>query len=432
MVVEQQQRTILAKLALHQSRRCQSIPTLSVLVGGAVAAQQLWSQWLNGANRRTVTYAYESRLSLFMSWLSIVLKEYNLYSLILEKVAMLTDKPSDRLAAWLDNASEYQTTLFWQRLSHTSTEILFLRWLLDQKAQPTLLTTPKADSLVSGLKEDNLPAIAQSFTTVEQLLPHHAAPGILVRLPDAENELSSSEVTLTRLTQLVEAIPTIPLGLLLTPAQAEHLLKQSPESRAKAILRGGMIEVASPDSDTLKQWLCDRGVEANTHQQAIIHLAEQYGATPELLETARSLTESASKPDTSKADEVYRSQAEWLLFQCLEAKPSTAGQFQVNAQLDICFGDRPMEVDFLAADAKIVIEIDGYYHFRSKDNYRRDRRKDFELQRQGFMVLRFLAEDVVARLEEILDMIGQALALRKTQQSIFWRHNALIATHCST
>ena len=415
MVVEQQQRTILAKLALHQSMRCQSIPTLSVLVGGAVAAQQLWAECLNSANRKTVTYTYESRLSLFTAWLSVVFQQYDLYSLILEKVATLDDKPSDQLAAWLANASEYQTKLFWRRLSHASNEILFLRWLLDQTARPTLLSISKGAPLASWLKEDNLPAIAQGFAIIMQLLSHHVAPGILVRLPDGENGLSSSEAILTTLAQLVEAIPTIPLGLLLTSAQAEHLLKRNPESRAKAILRGGMIEIAPPDPDTLKQWLCDRGVEARTNQQAIIHLAERYGATPEFLETILSLTEPSSQPDNAKADEVYRSQAEWLLFQCLEASPITAGQFQVNAQLDINFGDRPMEVDFLAADAKIVIEIDGYYHFRSLDNYRRDRRKDFELQKQGFVVLRFLAEDVVACLEEILDMIGQALALRKSQ-----------------
>jgi len=33
--------------------------------------------------------------------------------------------------------------------------------------------------------------------------------------------------------------------------------------------------------------------------------------------------------------------------------------------------------------------------FLTPDSYRRDRTKDWELQRRGFVVLRFLAEDVI-------------------------------------
>ncbi len=77
-----------------------------------------------------------------------------------------------------------------------------------------------------------------------------------------------------------------------------------------------------------------------------------------------------------------------------------------------------MEVDFLADSAKIVVELDGYYHFQSSDSYRRDRRKDIALQQAGFWVLRFLSEDVIARLEEILATIDQALSLRLAQSSV--------------
>jgi very-short-patch-repair endonuclease len=59
-----------------------------------------------------------------------------------------------------------------------------------------------------------------------------------------------------------------------------------------------------------------------------------------------------------------------------------------------------------------VIELDGHYHFQSLDNYRRDRRKDRLLQQQGFLILRFLSEDVVRDLEGILDAVDQALATR--------------------
>jgi hypothetical protein len=42
--------------------------------------------------------------------------------------------------------------------------------------------------------------------------------------------------------------------------------------------------------------------------------------------------------------------------------------------------------------------------------YRRDRRKDALLQESGYLVLRFLAEDVGKRLDEVLDTILRALS----------------------
>ncbi|MBP5320721.1 MAG: DUF559 domain-containing protein [Kiritimatiellae bacterium] len=57
-------------------------------------------------------------------------------------------------------------------------------------------------------------------------------------------------------------------------------------------------------------------------------------------------------------------------------------------------------------------EIDGAFHFEDAEHYRRDRRKDFLLQKGGYLVLRFLAEDVVCRLPQIMDAIQSALDLR--------------------
>jgi len=66
-------------------------------------------------------------------------------------------------------------------------------------------------------------------------------------------------------------------------------------------------------------------------------------------------------------------------------------------------------VDLLCRTRRLALEIDGYYHFCSPDGYRRDRRKDVLLQQQGFLVLRFLAEDAVAGLETILETVLNSL-----------------------
>ena len=71
-----------------------------------------------------------------------------------------------------------------------------------------------------------------------------------------------------------------------------------------------------------------------------------------------------------------------------------------------------MEVDFLEADARLVIELDGPQHLADPEAYRRDRHKDALLQENGYLVLRFLAEDLGTRLDAVLDDILRALAHR--------------------
>lgn len=108
-----------------------------------------------------------------------------------------------------------------------------------------------------------------------------------------------------------------------------------------------------------------------------------------------------------------RSAAEKFLFRYLEAMPATKGLFALNGRLPVPFGPNDfMEVDLLCASRRLAVEIDGKFHFASPENYRRDRRKDFLLQKADYLVLRFLAEDVVERLPEVLDAIHAALDSR--------------------
>lgn len=106
-----------------------------------------------------------------------------------------------------------------------------------------------------------------------------------------------------------------------------------------------------------------------------------------------------------------RSASEEFLHRRLETLPETTGRFELNARLPIPFGDEGhMEVDFHCASARLAIELDGPQHLGDPIAWRRDRRKDVLLQEHGYFVLRFLAEDLSSRLDEILDTILRALA----------------------
>ena len=117
-------------------------------------------------------------------------------------------------------------------------------------------------------------------------------------------------------------------------------------------------------------------------------------------------------PVLVKTDFGYaRSAVEAFLCHRLETLAATTGCFHLNVELSIPFdGLGRMEVDLLCADAHIAIEIDGEQHLADTAAYRRDRRKDVLLQENGYMVLRFLAEDVSKHLDEILDSILRAMA----------------------
>jgi very-short-patch-repair endonuclease len=114
---------------------------------------------------------------------------------------------------------------------------------------------------------------------------------------------------------------------------------------------------------------------------------------------------------------VARSLAEALLFAALQADAKTSGLFRLNADGGFVFGNRTAEIDLLCRSLLIAIEVDGYFHFQDKEAYRRDRAKDWLMQRQGMAVLRFLAEDVTERLESIVERVIEVVQLRQAQRT---------------
>jgi superfamily II DNA or RNA helicase/very-short-patch-repair endonuclease len=106
-----------------------------------------------------------------------------------------------------------------------------------------------------------------------------------------------------------------------------------------------------------------------------------------------------------------RSASEAFLYRRLQTLPATANRFRLNAELSIPFDTQGrMEVDLFCEPARLVIELDGAQHLADAEAYRRDRRKDAALQEHGYFVLRFLAEDLGKRLDDVLDSIQRTLA----------------------
>jgi len=112
-----------------------------------------------------------------------------------------------------------------------------------------------------------------------------------------------------------------------------------------------------------------------------------------------------------------RSASEAFIFRRFETLPALKGHFRLNALLPIPFDDRgQMEVDLLCEKAKLVIEIDGGQHLGDAAAYRRDRRKDVLLQTHGYLVLRFLADDLGKDLECVLDTLLRVMSGRNEER----------------
>lgn len=61
----------------------------------------------------------------------------------------------------------------------------------------------------------------------------------------------------------------------------------------------------------------------------------------------------------------------------------------------------PYIADFLCAEAKLVVELDGSQHADSA----RDRIRDIDLHQRGFRILRFWNDDVLHDIDEVCDTI---------------------------
>jgi hypothetical protein len=209
-------------------------------------------------------------------------------------------------------------------------------------------------------------------------------------------------------TAWVTGVPAVPTALAVPPAAWAAYLSAAPESRAKAVLREGEIQVPVHDPADVARVLAGAGLGPEAAPTAAVLAAD--GATDELVAAAVEMIRANVAPAADpQADDRARSSAERFLFELLESIPDTAGRFELNGTLDFRFGPRPAEVDLLARADRVAVEVDGYFHFRGPADYRRDRDKDYELQRRGYLVLRFLADDVVRRVEHVRDRIREAL-----------------------
>ena len=70
------------------------------------------------------------------------------------------------------------------------------------------------------------------------------------------------------------------------------------------------------------------------------------------------------------------------------------------------------EVDFLWREQRLVVEVDGYAFHSSRSSFERDRRRDRDLQAQGYRILRITWRELANEPEALIAELAVALLRR--------------------
>src|SRR5579871_1652819 len=89
---------------------------------------------------------------------------------------------------------------------------------------------------------------------------------------------------------------------------------------------------------------------------------------------------------------------ERLLWRALKAIPQVGTHFRRQAPLG------PYVVDFLCPAKRLIIEIDGGYHYQDEAG-RRDRKRQQWLEKEGYRVVRFWNSEISRDLAVVLEPI---------------------------
>jgi hypothetical protein len=396
-----QDQLVVGRLRRYAAGRGQGQPGFVVLAGPVARSVAVWQGWLGERGAGAIRTGHAGREAVIRAYLAGLLAG----RAVLADIAALL-APHAGIAA-----AELAGRLARQGLPERTALFRSLERAVD--AGPLGLCL----ALLTNRSGGTLAAEAATIPLVAALQPGAALPGLLLVAPAPDRDDDAPEATgwlaeaAATALHLGDAVPGLLVGLAAEQPSVDAYLA-GPASHVSARARAGLIAVPAPvDADA---------AQAAPERTAWVRLGlEQEQVAPGVLaafdETVRLLA-AANSGEDPETRERARSKAELLLHDYLAGQPETAGLFELNGRMPFDFGNRAAEIDLVCRELGVAIEIDGYYHFRDPDGFRRDRRKDVLLQSHGFLVVRFLAGDIPARLSEIMTEILDVVRARKQRQ----------------
>lgn len=459
---------LVARLERHEARRERGMPTVSVLAGPG--GDELLSGWLAKRGRAAVICGHPSLHTVMSTWAAALANGRDVLAAALEVLAALPEVELGIPAAELGDRLS--------RMYLSEREGFFLG-LARQEVRPALLALLRCTCELQPDHRRSLgPEIWPHLWSVvgaelgwralarelAGLVPRAELPGlILSAFKDKDRQRSWIQDAASLAEELVAVFPHVAVAIAAPEPVVRDYLEMFPETRSKAAVREGLIRLAGNDASTelppdhapllgatrariaamsgppeVTDALARGFVTAAAERARALQVASDLGMSAgmgqagaaagqadQMDEAGRAAASATAKLGSLEAlqtaEEAWdraRSAAERFLFAALQAEPATRGLFVQNERLQMSFGGRGAEVDLLARRLGLVVEVDGYHHFRDAEAYRRDRRKDVLLQLNDLVVIRCLAEDVVTRLDEVLAAITAAVDAQRQRRQV--------------
>lgn len=403
-------------LDVQAARRALHVPVLSVLAGPPPAALRTWKLWADRACRPSVACTRPGLDDVCLQVVDHLATTRDLISDAVAGLACWAGLTPDRMRGRLGGMTCADLDVLLRSVGPTGAPdaVALCSGLVRRLVIGDL---PPGQVLLGEVARDlgwDARPSPRVLAALYAIVPEAGWPALLF-LPAQSAELDGwFGGALRAAAALVGSLPRWSVGVAAPADVVDRYRHAAPESKAVALLREGLIQVPAADPGAVAREVAAAAGPQVGVEAAIEQVASRGGdglLVASLVEAAHAV-DAVSPTDPETVDRA-RSRAERFLYELLDSHPQTAGLFEPNGELDFRFGPRPAEVDLLCRSLRVAVELDGaYWHLGDADAYRRDRRKDWELQRRGYLVVRFLAEDVVRRLQDTLDTILAAVALR--------------------
>jgi len=400
------------ELDQHHAKRHFGLPVVTVLLGPPVLARRHFFKWAQGRGHQVAQVVTPTHETLMAAWLNACFPGMDLVSTALEQLGhktclqkaeaegKLVDLTPHLRRSFLENA-------FGNRLE-SAAECLCFNILLDN-----LKLSDPADLIENskswfGHHLDHYQKLIAALLSLDS----RPIPAVWFQMPQTDS-MEQLALAAEMLGEFTLQFPEICVAWGIDTESFQTYASHGRDSRGKSICRNTILVPVVEMTDTI-------GI-ADHEYKASLEYVVRTGATPDQVQELQSLSDSLREARDHTDQEVARSKAESFLYDRLESIPETVGLFKLNDRLEIPFHQGTMEVDLVNHRHRIAVEVDGYYHFSDPEAYKRDRRKDYLLQKHGFFVIRCLATDVVCNLEEIFCRITEVIRMRResvTEDSI--------------
>jgi hypothetical protein len=375
---------VTAELDRHQARRQRGMACVSLLTGPYSATWAVLKKWADSSDLLTANVRASGIRAVLAAYEQALLRLGDLRSTVLAIVSPRTaEQPR------LDQRT-------WEALTPLERSEVLARWPADEVTKGIvtrlLIRTEGISPPLLGTLEE--------LGTVTRLLGCPKSPMLVVTV----TELSAA-ADLSYLLEIADQIPTIPIALLADHSTFKAIQEAAERGdRVAAFIRDGTIVIARL-SELTTALPPDKLVTLPTNVADRVRSLDAEGVNERVLDAfvAASTIDPNAEPNT------FDSRAEEFLSMLLEGDPRTAGLFTSQGQPGFRMHNNQLAtVDFLCSSLGIAVEVDGPHHLLP-DQFRRDRRKDRELQKAGYLILRFLAEDVTMHFEEVRTQIQAAV-----------------------